>query len=244
MRICAVQLQAKAGDLEGNLLRHLAAAEQAAAHGARLVLFPELSLSGYEPRLAGRLALRADAPVLTPLQRLCDSRNIVVGVGLPIPSTAGPRIGQVFFRPALPPLVHIKQHLHPDELSFFAAGEGPTRLQLDGLCLAPAICYESVQPEHAAAAARAGAVAYLASVAKSARGMRDAHLHYAEVARRHAMTVVVANALGPCDDFVAVGRSAAWNAQGEPLGQLDGEHPALLWVDAAANRGEILAADF
>ncbi|CAI3802939.1 Glutamine-dependent NAD(+) synthetase [Pseudomonas sp. MM221] len=57
MKLCAVQLASLKGDLPGNLQRHLACIEQAAALGAELVVFPELSLTGYEPSLARQAAL-------------------------------------------------------------------------------------------------------------------------------------------------------------------------------------------
>ena len=56
-----------------------------------------------------------------------------------------------------------------------------------------------------------GANIYLASVAKSARGVDKAFSHYPAVAQRYAMTVLMANCVGPCGDFVAVGQSAMWN---------------------------------
>ncbi|MFP3681720.1 nitrilase-related carbon-nitrogen hydrolase, partial [Pseudomonas sp. SIMBA_041] len=52
MKLCAVQLASLKGDLQGNLERHLVCIEQAVALGAELVVFPELSLTGYEPTLA------------------------------------------------------------------------------------------------------------------------------------------------------------------------------------------------
>ncbi|MEB3232381.1 MAG: NAD+ synthase [Leptolyngbyaceae bacterium] len=50
MRIAIAQLNPTIGDLAGNTRQILAAARQAADMGARLMLTPELSISGYSPR--------------------------------------------------------------------------------------------------------------------------------------------------------------------------------------------------
>ena len=50
LSIAIAQLNPTIGDLAGNAQQILAAAEQAAAQGARLLLTPELSLCGYPPR--------------------------------------------------------------------------------------------------------------------------------------------------------------------------------------------------
>jgi NAD+ synthase (glutamine-hydrolysing) len=50
MKIAIAQLNPTVGDLPGNAQKILAAAQQAAAQGAALMLTPELSLCGYPPR--------------------------------------------------------------------------------------------------------------------------------------------------------------------------------------------------
>ncbi|HEY9846079.1 MAG TPA: nitrilase-related carbon-nitrogen hydrolase, partial [Candidatus Caenarcaniphilales bacterium] len=50
MKLAIAQLNLVIGDLTGNAAQIVAAAQQAAAQGARLLLTPELSLCGYPPR--------------------------------------------------------------------------------------------------------------------------------------------------------------------------------------------------
>ena len=50
MRIALGQINTTVGDLEGNAGLILAMAQRAAAGGAEIVVFPELSLTGYPPR--------------------------------------------------------------------------------------------------------------------------------------------------------------------------------------------------
>ncbi|RPI12085.1 MAG: NAD+ synthase, partial [Acidobacteriales bacterium] len=50
MRIALAQINTTVGDLAGNLNLMLEASRRSAAGGAGLVVFPELSLTGYPPR--------------------------------------------------------------------------------------------------------------------------------------------------------------------------------------------------
>lgn len=76
-RVTAAQINPTIGDIDGNLDRMLAAARQAQAEGAQLVVFPELALTGYYPgdvlddwrflaRVDAGLARLAELSQLTP----------------------------------------------------------------------------------------------------------------------------------------------------------------------------------
>lgn len=233
MRLCAAQCRSVAGDIEQNVLAHIGLVNLAASHGADLVLFPELSLSGYEPGLAKDLAADPLDPRLDVFQQVSDARGIIIGAGLPTAAPDRPRISMILFQPGKVRQAYSKQQLHADELPYFTCGDGQPVLQAGRHTLAPAICYESLQPEHAAHAARLGADVYLASVAKHARGVVQAYAHYSAVARKHSMTVLMANCVGPCDDFVAASQSAVWNNQGELAGQITGAGEGLILMDTA-----------
>jgi len=231
MKLCAVQLASRKGDLQGNLDRHLRCIEQAAGLGAELVVFPELSLTGYEPSLARQLALPLTSARLEPLQALCDRLNIRVAVGMPLPTAEGVQIGMPILRPGQPRLAYAKQRLHADELAFFAAGDQPMVFAAGRLNVAPAICYESMFIEHAAHARSLGAQLYLVSVAKTAKGIREGNEHYPHVARTLGIPVLMANCVGPADNFVGAGGSAAWDNQGNVLAALDDRQEGMIVLD-------------
>lgn len=76
------QIKTKLGDVEANLEKHLAYVDQAAAQGAQLLVFPELSLTGYVlqdlvPAVARRPV--ADDPAFAKL--LAASRKLDLMVG-------------------------------------------------------------------------------------------------------------------------------------------------------------------
>jgi predicted amidohydrolase len=199
-----------------------------------LLCCPELSLTGYEPALARSLATTADDDGFDVLQDEADARGMSIAVGAPTRSPQGVLISMIVFQPLRPRVTYSKQQLHADELPFFVHGEGQVVLKSSGQSIAPAICYESLQDSHAEQAAHLGAGIYLASVAKPARGVERAYAHYPAVARRHHMTVLMSNCVGPCDNFVSVGQSAVWNSRGELLAQLDGEHEGIVLFDTSS----------
>ena len=240
MRICGAQHRPLVGDIAANTGKHLRFIQLATVQGAALIFFSELSLTGYEPRLAKSLATSKADPRLDVFQQSSDAHNIVIGVGLPISAGNEVQIGMVWFTPNKPRREYAKQELHADEFPFFIRGNGQLLLELGEHKLAPAICYESLQLKHAKDAAKRGADIYLASVAKPAHGIAKAVLHYPDIARKHKLTVIMANCVGPSDNFVSVGQSAAWNNRGELLAQMDAEAEGLITFDTATDQAKTI----
>ncbi len=56
MKICVAQTRPIIGDIQRNIERHKNFIALAGSYGADTVIFPELSLTGYEPTLAEALA--------------------------------------------------------------------------------------------------------------------------------------------------------------------------------------------
>ena len=233
VRIAVVQMRPVPCAIDANVQAHETWVKAAATHGADMVFFPELSLTGYEPQAAARLAVRMDDERLAVFDRLSGALRITIGLGAPTLSPDGVRITMIVFRPDAPRIAYSKQHLHPDELPYFVAGHGQVTLPTRGEVVAPAICYESLLPEHAAQAAALGATLYVASVAKSAAGLAKADVHYPAIARRHGLSILLANCVGPCDGFDAAGGTAVWNAQGERLARLPAASEGALLFDSA-----------
>jgi predicted amidohydrolase len=239
MRVAVVQTQPAACAVDVNVKAHESWIKRVAGRGADMVFFPELSLTGYEPKHAGRYTLRADDIRLDAFQMLSHALRLTIGVGLPTADGSGVRISMLLLQPNGARLVYSKQYLHADELPYFVAGSGQVVLPATDGVVAPAICYESLLDEHCDAAVALGATLYVASVAKSAKGVAKADAHYASIARRHSLPVLMANCVGPCDDFEAAGSSAIWNARGERVARLPATGAGALLLDTAT--GETLS---
>src|SRR5689334_1518203 len=74
------QIDCRLGDLDGNVERHLAWIERAREAGADLLVFPELSLTGYRLlHLTPRVALRPDDARLARLAEAAGPMAVVLG---------------------------------------------------------------------------------------------------------------------------------------------------------------------
>lgn len=239
MKLIAAQILPVPGEYEKNIARHIDVIHLAASQSANLVLFPELSLTGYEPRLAEVLAVHPSDSRFDEFQRLSDRYGMLIAVGAPTKGAKGTEISMISFQPGLERTCYSKQHLHPDELPFFTPGTRKLVLSQADFVLAPAICYESLQPSHAEEAAEYGAQVYLASVAKSERGTALANSHYPMIAKKHSMTVVMANCVGPADDYVAAGCSSIWNSHGELVCSADAVNEALVAYDTQTGEASV-----
>ena len=76
------QIDARLGNIESNLDRHLACLEEARERSVDLLVFPELSLTGYRLlHLTGRLAVRPEeAPAVARLRAEAGDMSLVVGL--------------------------------------------------------------------------------------------------------------------------------------------------------------------
>ena len=79
--IALAQINPALGDLERNLALHEKTAEEAIGRGARLLVFPELSLTGYFLKdIVSSVALPLTSPVLDRLRDLSRRIDLVVGL--------------------------------------------------------------------------------------------------------------------------------------------------------------------
>ena len=82
LTLALAQINTRLGDVEANLEKHLALVEQARLSGADLLVFPELSLTGYVLQdLTSSVAHRptADDPIFRPLLQASQGLDMVVG---------------------------------------------------------------------------------------------------------------------------------------------------------------------
>ena len=124
--LCAAQYCAIAGDLHANLQRHLQVMRLAAEQRIDFLLFPELSLTGYEPSLARELAQATDTALLQPLRTLAKQLRMTTVVGLPLRTAESDAvlIGSVLCGADGSQAIYTKQHLHAGEERVFSPGTG------------------------------------------------------------------------------------------------------------------------
>lgn len=221
------------GDVAANLEEHLRLAGAAAAEGAGVVVFPELSLTGYELDLAEGLAFSEDDPRLAPLLEAAARHSMTLIAGAPV--RLGPRlhIGALVLAPTGTTELHTKRHLGvfsagasrdgtvpPAEATVFAPGDRDPLLPVGGGLAAVAVCADTGQAAHAQRAADRGAGTYLASMFVVPSDIERETETLRGYAARHSMAVAMANFGGPSGGLASGGRSLIWSETGELVVEL------------------------
>jgi len=200
-----------ADDVAANAFAHAAAIRAAAA---RVVVFPELSLTGYE------LAAPAISPSddrLNPIVEACAATGSLALVGAPIEDDGGRRsIGMLAIDGARATIAYRKMWLGGSEPDHFVAGTEPALIEVDGWRLGLAICRDTGIPRHAAETAALGIDAYLAGVLEFAEDAAVPGKRARRIAGDHRVWVAIASFAGSTGGGYgrAAGGSGIWSPDG------------------------------
>lgn len=235
MKIGIVQTRPVTGDIQNNLIDHLKMVERAVELEADALFFPELSITGYEPKLSEELATKVSDSLFDPFQKLANDHSLTIGIGMPTVHSYGIRISMLLFQAFTERSAYSKQLLHKDELAYFCSGNEQVLLKSTEQNIAIGICYETLQEQHLINAQRSGADIYIASVAKSQAGVDKAYRHFPKMAKELNMPILMCNSVGYCDNFISAGKSAAWDSKGELIGQLSQVNTGILVYDTKLN---------
>ncbi|MYN27514.1 carbon-nitrogen hydrolase family protein [Duganella levis] len=225
MRIAAAQTPSVAGDIATNLATHLRFIAAAHAEGLQLLVFPELSLCGYELPLLRECALSPHDARLAPLRAAAVNTGMTIIVGAPLidDGAAQPCIASITFRPDSSATTYRKQYLHAGEDAHVQPGpRGAQAHALHGQRYVEAICADTTHPEHARAAANAGATLYVAGVLISNGGYEADAALLRRYAEEHRMTILMANHGAPSGGYTCAGKSAIWAPGGTLIAQAEG----------------------
>ena len=231
MKICLAQIKSEKGNISKNIQNHLTFIEHAIELNSDLIVFPELSITNYEPELANELATEVNDDIFNQFQDLSDKRKITIGLGMPTKANDGINISMLIFQPNKERTVYSKCLLHPDEFPYFVSSNNQPFLRIKGKNIALGICYETLQREHFIKAKNNNADLYIASVAKPDRGTDKAYLHFPSIAKEFETPILMCNSIGYSDNFIANGLSSIWNEKGELLDHLNEENQGLLIYD-------------
>ncbi|WP_030756391.1 carbon-nitrogen hydrolase family protein [Streptomyces griseus] len=236
MLIAAAQFAPVAGDVEANVRTIAATVREAGAAGARLVVFAELSLTGYETALVREdpsLVLAEDDPRLAPLRAACRAAGTAAVVNGPVRGGGPlPGLATLVIGPDGTTLARYdKRHLfHGPEQDTFTAGTEDGRFSLDGLRFALATCYDNRFPELAGRAAADGCAVYLAS--SMLEGGNDSfETVYPARARDFGLFVALGNSLGPSEVGEGGGRAGIWGPDGGVLAAAGPEEPGFVLAE-------------
>jgi predicted amidohydrolase len=216
LRVAVAQPPCVPHDVAANARAHAAAVR--GAH-ARVVVFPELSLTGYE--LDAAPVDPAD-PRLAPLTEACAETGTIALAGAPVAEPARNPASNAGFIAVLAldgagvTVAYRKMWLGAEEAARFSPGPEPAKITVDGWRLGLAVCKDTGVPRHAADTAALGIDAYLAGTVKHAEEAALQHERARRIAVEHRLWVAVASFAGPTGGGYGetAGRSGIWGPDG------------------------------
>ncbi|MEZ9548400.1 MULTISPECIES: carbon-nitrogen hydrolase family protein [Vibrio] len=215
--ISLAQIPVVRGNWRENLKQHLKMIEQSSKYNADVVVFPELSLTGYELDLAEELALSLEPSNFEELSRASVQSETIIVAGCPlrVPDLSHPTIGAVVCFPDGRVEFYSKQHLHDGEGNYCSAGDVDYIFDVNGHKIALAICADFIEADHSQRAKHLGADIYLASALISENGFDPDSKILAGIASEHGIPVLLSNHISLTGGWGTCGKSSVWNSQGE-----------------------------
>lgn len=254
LRVALAQVDLVVGDLEANCAMVRERVGQAAQAGAQLVVFPEMTLTGYPPedlvlRQSFRQASCAALNGLAGELAAAGHGDIAVVVGY-LDSESGPRNAAAFIQDGQVVARYFKHHLPNygvfDESRYFKAGAELSVVGFGGIDIGLTICEDVWQDGGPFAAAAAAEVGLLVNINGSPyeRNKDDVRL---DLVRRRAIearsAVVYVNQCGAQDELVFDGDSFAVGADGSLLARAPQfvEDLYLLELDLRSSTGNTVS---
>ncbi len=198
-------------DVQGNAGRHAAAVREAHAH---VVVFPEMSLTGYE---FSAPAINPTDDRLKPIVDACRERGTVALVGAPVHApNGGSSIAMLSLSAEGATVAYRKMWLSDAEARSFVAGDRPATIEVRGWRLGLAICKDTGVTQHASDTVDLGVDMYVAGVLEYHTDADVQPQRARRVASDHGIWVAVASFAGQTGEgfSAAAGGSSIWRPDG------------------------------
>lgn len=214
LKIAAAQPPCSAGDVPANAHHHV---DAILAARARIVVFPELSLTGYELDAA---AVSPDDDALTPVVEACRAAGTIALAGAPVAGANGDRhIAMLRIDSAGTDIAYRKTFLGGAEPGRFTPGDGPVVVEVDGWRIGVGICKDTGVDQHVAGVAALAVDLYVAGLVHLPEELDEQERRAVRIARAcdaHVAFASFAGATGGGYDRTA-GVSSIWAPDGTPI---------------------------
>lgn len=232
MIIAAGQTVPHREDVTANLEDHYKFVEVAAENKVQLIIFPEMSITGYEHELAPRQAFTMNDSRLNKLRELSSLHKIIIVAGAPVKENDQLFIGSFVIFPDGRLSLYTKQFLHEGEDEVFNSSfDYNPSITLAGEQITLAICADIENIHHPENACQTNTSLYLASIFYSPKGIDGAHQLLGRYARIYKMNVLMSNFGGESWGMASGGKSAFWDKNGRCIAGLADDREGLVVVE-------------
>jgi 5-aminopentanamidase len=232
-RIALFQFAPARERLHENLEAILIGVERAAGVRARLLVTPEMSLTGWslpEASVRASLAERVSSEAIPALVEASDRFGLAIVVGGPHPEDGPAQANAaIAVAPGGHRAVYRKVHLFGPERDWWKPGhQGSTILEASGLRVGISICYDAEFPEMPRLARLAGADLLVVPATNMTPYERDQDLIFPTRALENEFPVAVCNRVGTERGWTYFGRSLAASARGDVIARAGGSTQLLV----------------
>jgi len=215
MKISLAQLSPVPDNFIANISKHCALAKEAASEGADLILFPEMSLTGYLREGADKFGVTVEDERLQPLRQVSKDADLTLAVGAPLSLPDGLYIATLIVMPTGAIKYYLKRNLHEGEDAYFLQGNpNQEPVTIAGKKVWFAICSDINNPKHFYEGVVKGCDVIASSIFYSKEGVSKAHAILKENAGHYKVPIVMSNFTGYVWGMDSGGKSAAWNSKG------------------------------
>ncbi|MGF1743012.1 carbon-nitrogen hydrolase family protein [Vibrio profundum] len=212
------QFEPVKGNITENLRIHEEICKNATRYEADVIVFPELSLTGYEPSLLADLALDSSSPYIFQLSKIASQYGQTLITGCPIKSgEPKPYISAVICHPSGKIDIYSKQYLHDGESDYCVSGDKSYVLKINQTSLGLAVCADFCSTQHQETAKADNIDAYLVSALISESGYQCDSDLLARIAVDMKVPVLLSNYVGMTGGWSTAGKSCVWDDIGNPI---------------------------
>jgi predicted amidohydrolase len=240
-KLAGVQMDCRLADKASNLESIRAGLHEAAAQGARLIVFPECALTGYcfeSKNEAWPDAELLPGPATEALARECSRLNVWAAFGLlerdgdrlfNACALVGPHGDLAGYRKVHRPCLGVDRFVHPGDRPFAVHDLGGLRVGIN-------ICYDGSFPEASRALTLLGADVILLPTNWPTNAWRHPRFVVQTRALENHVYVAAVNRVGEERGFHFIGQSRIMDCDGELLAATDDATPVVLYAEIDPER--------
>ena len=232
MKIATAQIEVKIEDVDKNLTKHLELIDVAIDNKVDLIVFPEMSITGYCREEGEKLALDKSSIEIRGLKNKAKENDIIIVAGAPIKIKNKLYIGSFILKPNGETEIYTKQFLHTGEENFYSSSfKYNPKLKFKDETIIFAICADIDNEQHSINAKKNDCSLYIPSIFFSKEGIENGHKILSNYANNYSFKVLMSNFSGKNWGIESGGKSGFWDNNGNLIAELGMNNEGLLIVE-------------